>query len=208
MLDNAFKFYYTATKLKDILREGAVQWRVDKERKESVAEHTFGCLVLAISLYHELKLNLNLERVLSMLSIHELEEVVIGDITPLSQTQKDDVKQKAKKGIEKMLAGARCKNQVMALTNEYNSASTPEARFAKAVDKLECVLEFKKYQDLGQVSLKNVTQEMLKNKQLKEMVDSKKYDLADIFFIYHEPAYLEFGIDEKFWFTHLKPLKI
>ena len=40
MLDDAFKFYYTATKLKDMLRQGAVQWNVNKPRLESIAEHT------------------------------------------------------------------------------------------------------------------------------------------------------------------------
>ena len=50
MLIDSFKFYYEATKLKDLLRQGAVQWNVSKDRLESIAEHTFGCNVLAISL--------------------------------------------------------------------------------------------------------------------------------------------------------------
>lgn len=48
---------------------------------------------------------------------------------------------------------------------------------------------------------------MLKNNHLKTLVESKKYDLADIFFIYHLPAYKDFGIDEKLWFNVLKPIK-
>ena len=49
---------------------------------------------------------------------------------------------------------------------------------------------------------------MLKNKKVKEFVDSGKYDLADIFFMYHLPAYKEFGIDEMYWNTKLKPMSI
>ncbi len=208
MLNDAFKYYYTATTLKDSLREGAVQWQVNKERKESIAEHTFGCLILATALYDELKLTLNLDRVLSMLAIHELEEVCIGDITPLSHQDKNDLKQIARQGVESMLSNTQCKTRIMLLTDEYNANITPEARFAKAIDKLECVLEFKKYQDLGQVSLKNLTEDMLQNKLLKNFVDAGKYDLADIFFIYHMPAYSYLGIDENYWFNNLKPLKI
>ena len=96
----------------------------------------------------------------------------------------------------------------MRLTDEFNGMSTKEARFAKAVDKLECVLEFKKYQDLGQVSLSHLKPEMLKNKYLKAYVESGKYDLADIFFMYHMPAFKEFGIDENYWYSVLKPLKV
>ena len=208
MITDAIKYYYTATPLKDTLREGAVQWQVNKERKESIAEHTFGCLILATALYDELKLNLNLDRVLNMLSIHELEEVCIGDITPLSHQNKNDLKQTARQGVENMLANIKCKNRIMELTDEYNANTTPEAKFAKAIDKLECVLEFKKYQDLGQVSLANLKPEMLQNKKVDALVKAGKYDLADIFFIYHMPAYLPFGIDEEFWFKQLKPLKI
>ena len=45
MLKDAFKFYYKATKLKDMLRQGAVQWDVHKKRLESIAEHTYGCMI-------------------------------------------------------------------------------------------------------------------------------------------------------------------
>lgn len=96
----------------------------------------------------------------------------------------------------------------MNLTDEYNEGKSLEAKFAKAVDKLECVLEFKKYQDLKQVSLSHLKPQMLKNKKVKEFVDSGKYDLADIFFMYHLPAYKEFGIDEMYWNTKLKPMSI
>ena len=49
---------------------------------------------------------------------------------------------------------------------------------------------------------------MLKNKILKAYVYSGKYDLADIFFLYHCPAFKDYGIDEKYWFEHLKPLSV
>lgn len=185
MIIDAIKYYYTATQLKDKLREGAIQWKVTKPRKESIAEHTFGCLILATALYDELKLDLNLDRVLSMLSIHELEEVSIGDITPLSKTKKEEVKNQAHNAVQDMVKNLNCNKRIMELTDEFNARLTPEAKFAKAIDKLECVLEFKKYQEKGWVSLNNVTDEMLQNKTLKEFVDAGCYDLADIFFIYH-----------------------
>lgn len=212
MIIDAIKYYYKATKLKDSLRQGAVQWKVTKPRLESVAEHTFGCLILATAIYDELedkiKQTINLDRVLSMLAIHELEEVTIGDITPLSKTKKENVKLDAEKGVNNMVKNIKSKNRILSLTEEYNQNKTLNSKFAKAIDKLECVLEFKKYQDNGYVSLNNVTEEMLNNKIFKKLVDDGIYDLADIFFIYHQKAYLPFGIDEEFWFKKLKPLKI
>lgn len=49
---------------------------------------------------------------------------------------------------------------------------------------------------------------MLDNKYLKAYVDSGRYDLADIFFLYHMPTFKDYGIDEEYWFTKLKPLEI
>ena len=208
MLNDAFTLYYKATQLKDMLRQGAVQWEVDKNRLESIAEHTYGCMILAISLQSELNLKIDLGKTLEMLSIHELEELAIGDVTPLDQIDKKTLKAKARRAVYGFVKNLKNGEKLMSLTDEYNASETQEAKFAKAVDKLECVLEFKKYQDLGQVSLSHLKPEMLRNKKLQEFVESGKYDLADIFFIYHKPAFESFGVDEDYWYKHLKPLKI
>lgn len=99
MKEDAFKFYFKATQLKDILRQGAVQWNVKKNRLESIAEHVYGCLILAISLHSELNLELDLGKTLEMLAIHELEELVIGDVTPLDNIDKKDLKDKAREAV-------------------------------------------------------------------------------------------------------------
>ena len=208
MLKDSFKFYYKATKLKDMLRQGAVQWNVNRDRLESIAEHTFGCMILAIGLKSELNVNVNLGKVLEMLTIHELEELSIGDVTPLHNIDKQSLKLQARQSVVNMVSNLGLASELVNLTDEFNLGKTEEAKFAKAIDKLECVLEFKKYQDMQQVSLKHLTEPMLKNKILKAYVDSGKYDLADIFFLYHCPAFKDYGIDEKYWFEHLKPLSV
>lgn len=208
MLNNAFAFYYKASELKDILRSGAIQWNVKKDRMESVAEHIYGCLILAIALKSELNIEVDLGKTLEMITIHELEELVIGDITPLDNVNKSDLEQKAKNAVEEIVSKLNFSNKLLNLTDEFNTCKSNEAKFARAIDKLECVLEFKKYQDKGQVSLDNVTEKMLENKRLREYVESEKYDLADIFFLFHMHAFEEYGINEEYWFKTLKNMKI
>ena len=208
MLNNAFAFYYKASELKDILRSGAIQWNVKKDRRESVAEHIYGCLILAIALKSELNIEVDLGKTLEMITIHELEELVIGDITPLDNVNKSDLEQKAKNAVEEIVGKLNFSNKLLNLTDEFNTCKSNEAKFARAIDKLECVLEFKKYQDKGQVSLDNVTEKMLENKRLREYVESEKYDLADIFFLFHMHAFEEYGINEEYWFKTLKNMKI
>lgn len=208
MLDDAIKFYYKATKLKDALRQGAVIWRVSKERMESIAEHTWGCMILAIALHSELKLNLDLNKVLEMIAIHELEELTIGDVTPIDEIQKSSLVDEARAGVEDLVKDLNQKEHLISLTDEFNARESEEGRFAHAIDKLENVLEFKKYQDKGYVSVANATPKMLRNKLLKEYIDYGKYDVADIFFLFHLPAYEEYGIDEEYWFNKLKNMDI
>lgn len=206
MIEESIKFYYKATELKDLLRQGPLQWRVDKDRIESIAEHTFGCLILAISLVDELRLNINMDKVLKILTIHELEEIAIGDVTPLDDIDKKSLKEKARKFVVETVKELKNADELVSLTDEYNNGESQEAQFAKAVDKLECVLEFKKYQDKNQVDLSHINEHMLKNKKLKDFVDKKIYDLADIFFLFHMPAFEKYGINEEFWFKSLKNL--
>lgn len=208
MLDKSFEFYYHAIKLKDMLRSGPLVWRVNKDRIESIAEHTFGCMILAISLYSQLKLDLDLGKVLEMLAIHELEELAIGDITPLDKIKKEDLIDKARKSVEELVENLEYKEELLRLTDEFNYSKSEEAKFAKAIDKLECVLEFKRYHDNGQVSVDHVTDDMLENEKLKGYIDTGMYDIADIFFLFHLNAYEQYGINEEYWFKYLKDLRV
>jgi len=161
-----------------------------------------------MALESELDINVDMLRVLKMIAIHELEEIKIGDITPISKQNKSDLKDQARNAVYSIVKNLKKRNEFLNLTNEFNANETKEAKFAKAVDKLECVLEFKKYQDLGIVSLDNVDESLRNNKKVNAMIDSGKYDLADIFFLFHMPAYVNFGITEDVWYNTIKPLKI
>ena len=203
MLKEGFEFYYNVIKLKEILRQGYIVWNVKSDRIESVAEHVFGSMVLAVSLYSQLKMSLDLNKVLEMITYHELEELEIGDLTIFD----DKSSQKNRKIVEKIVGNLIERERIIALVDEFNMQESQEAQFARAADKLECVLQIKKYQDLGFVTVENVTPEMLKNKRLKEYIDSRKYDLADIFFLWDLDCYEKYGITEEYWFKELKNLK-
>lgn len=64
-IESSMHFYLLATKLKELIRMGwdDTHWNI-KGRRERVAEHVYGCLILAISLDSNFDLNLNLDKVL------------------------------------------------------------------------------------------------------------------------------------------------
>lgn len=75
------EYYVLCTKLKDIIRTGWKNWNVKRERIESVAEHIFGVQSLAIAMWSQYEYDIDIYKVIMMISIHELEEIIIGDLT-------------------------------------------------------------------------------------------------------------------------------
>ena len=65
--------YYRLSVLKHKERSGWVEWNVIARRLESVAEHVFSVQQLAWLIYSEAELDLDIEHVISMLSLHETE---------------------------------------------------------------------------------------------------------------------------------------
>ena len=110
--------------LKDLLRSRAVQWSVNKDRLESIAEHTYGCMILAISLQSELELNVDLSKVLEIIPVHELEELSIGDITPLDKIDKNSLRDQARDFVYNLVKNLNCADRLMELIDEFEEEKT------------------------------------------------------------------------------------
>ena len=93
------EYYVLCNKLKDIIRTGWKKWNVDRERLESIAEHIFGVQALAISMVSQYEYDIDLYKVIFMLSVHELEEILIGDLTEWDVNKDDKLKEKVRKSV-------------------------------------------------------------------------------------------------------------
>ena len=58
-IKSTIAFYALCSKLKDIIRKGPITWNANRERIESVAEHIYGVMMLAIAMYSEYEYNLD-----------------------------------------------------------------------------------------------------------------------------------------------------
>ncbi|MDN3508099.1 MAG: HD domain-containing protein [Simkaniaceae bacterium] len=115
-------------------------------RRESVAEHTWRMSLMAMLLAPELEKPIDLERVLKMIIVHDLIEAITGDIpafdvnTPEKKAQKSADERAAMETIRKTL-DSTTGNDLFHLWEEYEKGSTYNARFAKAIDKLEANIQ-------------------------------------------------------------------
>ena len=126
--------------LKDVLRQGWVNAGV--ESPESVAAHSWGMAILALKLCPP---DLSLEHVLKLCLVHDLPEVIVGDLTP-----HDDV---STKSVDERAAMQRLAPEWVALFDEYEKQATPEATFVKSLDKLDMALQAKVYMNRSDLDL-------------------------------------------------------
>ena len=100
----------------------------------------------------EYDIPVNIDRVISMLAFHETEEPVIGDI-PLVHELKKYKKEMGAIAVTSLTENMAKKSYVRGLVQEFEEQKTPEAKFAKFIDKLECDIQSKLYDEEDTVDL-------------------------------------------------------
>ena len=108
-------------------------------RHESVAEHTFRVCCMALLLEDEFP-ELDMNRVLKMCLIHDWGEAVTGDIPSFLKTGGDEARElDAIHALTARLPDREA--ELNALYAEMEARETPEAKFYKALDRLEAVIQ-------------------------------------------------------------------
>lgn len=127
-------------------------------RRESVAEHTWRVCLMALVLSSRFP-DVDFARLVKICIIHDLGEGIGGDVSAVVQAERAAAAARAhaaggapahagkapqeRADLLQLLAPlpAPLHDQILALWDEYEAAATPEARLAKALDKLETILQ-------------------------------------------------------------------
>lgn len=185
-IEEAIKFYLYATSLKEKIRSGWDEnhWNIKSERLESIAEHVYGTCILAISLDSQFDFGIDLGKVLKMLVIHEIGEVLIGDITPFDNVTLEEKQEMEHKAMLNILGGLCKRDELFELLLEFDEHNTKEAKFAYLCDKLEADIQAKVYQDKGmQRSLDDqINNVVFKSKRVRDMVENGIDTAFDIWY--------------------------
>ncbi len=131
------EFIVEIDKLKQIVRQSAL---CDGTRQENDSEHSWHIALMAILLSeYANSLNIDLLKVIKMLLIHDLVEIYAGDTFAYDMVGNKH-KEKREREAAKRIFGILPEDQneeLFSLWEEFESMSTPEARFASALDKLQ-----------------------------------------------------------------------
>ena len=131
-------------KLKQVYRQNSVE-----RRKESSAEHSWSCLVLADYFLSKTEQDIDRLKVYELLIYHDLVEIDTGDI-PLKPGEdrdgKEEIEKKAAEKLEKMLPEPTGK-KFRDVFRQFEEQKTIEAKFAKAIDGFDAVLHEADYKE-------------------------------------------------------------
>lgn len=105
-------------------------------RRESVAEHSHRCAVMAMLCADEFS-ELDMNKVIKMCLIHDFGEAVTGDIPAFLKTE--DHERTEDEAISTLCSMVPEANLV-ALFEEMREMKSPEAKLCKAIDNLEAVI--------------------------------------------------------------------
>lgn len=198
-LKNSMRFYMLATQLKYKIRSGwdKSHWNVSKERVESIAEHVYGTCILALSIDSEFKTDLDINKVIKMLVLHELGEVIIGDITPFDNITPEEKMKKEHEAMREVIGDLINQEEFLSLLFEFDEKKTKEAIFAHHCDKLEADIQAKVYQDMGcQHPLDEQEDNVVfKSNKVQQMVNDGAQTAFDIWYEWDKSLYCD---DEDF----------
>lgn len=179
------EFYQITATLKQIIRSGWKQWNVKRERLESVAEHVYGTCMLAIAMASEFDYDIDVKKVVLMMAIHELEETVIPDITPIDGVSDEEKKRMGHEAIISILLPLSNAGELISIILEFDERTSAEARFAYQCDKLECDLTAINYDMQDEISFDNACDKVKSSESLVEMYNTgTAKTMADFFYYF------------------------
>ncbi len=133
------EFLLEIDRLKTVIRGNRI---ADGSRKENTAEHSWHLALFASTLAEYAVGDVDISRVVQMLLLHDVVEIDAGD-TPLFDTagaaDQEALEQQAADRLFGLLPEDQ-EQRFRSLWEEFEAAATVDAKFAKAVDRLQPIL--------------------------------------------------------------------
>jgi putative hydrolases of HD superfamily len=137
-IEKILSFIVEIEKLKDVHRKTKP---VGLQRFENSAEHSWHVCLTALMLKDFANDEIDINRVIKMLLIHDLGEIDAGD-TIIYSSETDEIKAEEAAGISRLLniLPDGMENEFLDLWHEFESGETANSRFAKAIDRVPPLL--------------------------------------------------------------------
>jgi putative hydrolase of HD superfamily len=133
-------FLVEVDRLKTVLRRTPVS---DNSRLENSAEHSWHLALAAMTLHEYGPEGMDTSRVLELVVVHDLVEIDAGDTFAYDVAGQDTRAARERAAADRIfgLLPVDQAHRLRSLWEEFEAISTPEARFANALDRLQALLQ-------------------------------------------------------------------
>jgi putative hydrolases of HD superfamily len=138
-IDRILEFMVEIDKLKCVLRKSRP---VGAGRYENSAEHSWHVCLSALMLKDYADEDIDIDRVIRMLLIHDLGEID-GNDTIIYKSEKQELKAVEAAGVKRLLnyLPATVCDEYMSLWYEFEAGETADSRYARAIDRVPPLLQ-------------------------------------------------------------------
>ncbi|MCX4695736.1 HD family hydrolase [Streptomyces sp. NBC_01408] len=138
-LRRQIEFVIEVDRLKNVFRQSPL---LAADRKENDAEHSWHLALMTLVLAEHADEPVDTSKVLALVLVHDLVEIYAGDTFLYDTVGAADQEAREQRAADKLFAllPADQQEHFRALWDEFEARLTPEARFAKAMDRLQPLL--------------------------------------------------------------------
>ncbi len=139
-LDQQLRFITEIDRLKAVLRQTML---TAPARRENSAEHSWHLAMMAMTLAEHAPPGTDIGRVTAMVLVHDLVEIDAGDLFVYADADQHARQEQAERAAADRIFALLPPDQAAAfrgLWDEFEERRTPEARFARALDRLQPML--------------------------------------------------------------------
>lgn len=167
-LEKCFEFILEVEKLKAIQRRTKP---LGLNRYENSAEHSWQVALLALTLVKFADQPVDINKVLKMMILHELGEIDADDVFFFDESARSAIKEKEAVAVKRItdILPEEIGRGFFEIWSEFENGSSPEAKFARAIDRAMPVLQ----------NLYNNKQSWLENNITKEQILAKTSYISD-----------------------------
>ncbi|MGA4845754.1 HD domain-containing protein [Streptomyces sp. G5(2025)] len=138
-LHQQIDFILEVDRLKTIVRRSPL---LSADRRENDAEHSWHLALMTLVLAEYADEPVDVSKTLALVLVHDLVEIYAGDTFLYDTTGAADQEEREQRAARRLFAmlPADQHSRFRALWDEFEARKTPEARFAKAMDRLQPLL--------------------------------------------------------------------
>src|SRR6266498_4993097 len=139
-LAKQLRFLQEIDQLKGVLRQTAL---LDRSRRENSAEHSWHLAMMAVTLCEYTPPGTDVRRVITMVLLHDIVEIDAGDTFLYASAAQLALAEQAERAAADRIFSLLPADQALllrAVWDEFEERRTPEARFARALDRLQPML--------------------------------------------------------------------